>query len=120
MTFEPGISGAPLKMTDSDGRSKRRLWEAVPAFAPKPAELEAYAGVYYSEEIDTTYTVYAEGGKLKVRFRPAQRFELAPAYADAFEEDGDVMRFTRDASGRVDGFLVYAGRVRHLRFVRKG
>jgi len=120
MTFEPGISGAPLKMTDSDGRSKRRLWEAVPAFAPKPAELEAYAGVYYSEEIDTTYTVYVEGGKLKVRFRPAQRFELAPVYTDAFEEGGDVMRFTRDASGRVDGFRVYAGRVRHLRFVRKG
>ena len=118
-TFEAGPAGVPLRMADSDGRSKPRLWEAVPAFAPEPAELEAYAGTFYSEEIDTTYRVYVEGGKLKVRFRPAQRLELAPAYADAFEEGGNVFRFTRDGSGRVDGVLVYAGRVRHLRFVRK-
>jgi hypothetical protein len=107
-------------MRESDGRSKPRVWEAVPAFAPKPAELEAFAGMFYSEEIDTTYTMYVEGEKLRVRFRPAQRFELTPVYADAFESEGDVIRFTRDGSGRVDGFLVYAGRVRHLLFVRKG
>jgi len=117
--FEPGPAGSPLRMRDSDGRSKPRLWEAVPPFAPKPADLEAYAGTYHSEEIDTTYTMYVDGGKLKVRFRPAQRFELTPVYADAFEGDGDVLRFTRDGSGRVDGFLVYAGRVRHLCFVRR-
>lgn len=117
--FEPGPAGSPLRMRDSDGRSKPRLWEAVPPFAPKPADLEAYAGTYHSEEIDTTYTMYVDGGKLKVRFRPAQRFELTPVYADAFEGDGDVLRFTRDGSGRVDGFLVYAVRVRHLRFVRR-
>jgi CubicO group peptidase (beta-lactamase class C family) len=117
--FEPGPAGSPLRMRDSDGRSKPRLWQAVPPFAPKPADLEAYAGTYHSEEIDTTYTMYVDGGKLKVRFRPAQRFELTPVYADAFEGDGDVLRFTRDGSGRVDGFLVYAVRVRHLRFVRR-
>jgi CubicO group peptidase (beta-lactamase class C family) len=117
--FEAGPAGTPLRMRDSDGRSKPRLWEAVPAFAPKPAELEAYSGTYYSEEIDTTYTVGVEAGKLMARFRPAQRLALAPVYADAFDSDGDVIRFTRDGSGRVDGFRVYAGRVRHLRFVRK-
>jgi CubicO group peptidase (beta-lactamase class C family) len=117
--FEPGAAGAPLRMRDSDGRSKPRLWEAVPAFAPTPADLGAFAGTYYSEEIDTTYTFYVEDGKLKARFRPAQRFELRPVYADAFEVEGDVLRFTRDSSGSVDGFLVYAGRIRHLRFVKK-
>jgi hypothetical protein len=117
--FEPGAAGTPLRMRESDGRSKPRLWEAVPAFAPTPADLGAFGGTYYSEEIDTTYTLYVEDGKLKARFRPAQRFELRPVYADAFEAEGDVLRFTRDSSGRVDGFLVYAGRVRHLRFIRK-
>jgi len=118
-TFEAGAAGSPLRMTDADGRSKPRIWEAVPAFAPKPADLEAYSGTYYSEEIDTTYTVGIEAGKLMARFRPAQRLALAPVYADAFDSDGDVIRFTRDGSGRVDGFRVYAGRVRNLRFVRK-
>ena len=116
MAFE---AGTPLTMRESDGRSKPRLWEAAPPFAPKPADLEAFAGTYYSEEIDTAYTVFVEGEKLKVRFYPAQRFELRPVYSDAFQAEGNVLRFTRDGSGAVDGFLVYAGRVRHLRFVRK-
>jgi CubicO group peptidase (beta-lactamase class C family) len=117
--FEAGTAGRPLKMTESDGRSKPRVWEAVSAFAPTPAGLEAFAGTYYSEEIDTTYRLYIEEGKLKGRFRPAQRFDLAPVYPDAFEIEGDIVRFTRDGNGRVDGFQVYAGRVRHLRFVKK-
>ena len=118
--FEAGPGGAPVKMSDSDGRSKPRLWEAAAPFAPKPAELEAYAGAYYSEEIDMTYTVFVEGGKLKVRFRPAQRFELAPVYADAFGGGENILRFTRNEAGSVDGFRVYAGRVRHLLFTRVG
>lgn len=114
--FEAGPDG--IRLTESDGRSKPRIWEAVPAFAPKPADLEAYAGIYHSDEIDMTYRLSIEGGKLKAWFRPAQHTELAPVYADAFETEGDIVRFTRDASGRVDGFLVYAGRVRHLRFTK--
>lgn len=117
--FEGGTAGSPLRMRDSDGRSKPRLWEAVPPFAPRAEELEAFTGTYYSEEIDTTYTMSVEGGNLKVRFRPAQRFELTPAYQDAFESEGYVIRFTRDGLGAVTGFQAYAGRVRHLRFSRK-
>jgi len=117
--FEIGPSGPPIRMRESDGRSKPRVWEPAAPFAPKPGELEAFAGTYASEEIDMTYTLFVDEGKLKGRFRPAQRFELAPVYQDAFETEGDIVRFTRDGSGRVDGFLVYAGRVRHLRFVRK-
>lgn len=118
MTFEAGPAGAPVRMTESDGTSKPRLWEAAPAFAPKPADLEAYAGTYHSDEIDMTYTIAVEKDRLVVKFRPAQRLELTPVYPEAFEARTSVIRFTRDASGAVDGFQIYAGRVRHLRFNR--
>lgn len=117
--FEAGSGSVPLRMRESDGRSKPRLWEAMPPFAPKPEELTAFAGTYYSDEIDTTYDLFVEGGALKVRFRPAMRFTLAPVYEDAFEGDGNVLRFTRDPAGGITGFLVYAGRVRHLRFTKR-
>jgi len=117
--FEPPQAGAPLRMTQLDGRSKPGVWEAMAAFDPKPDELEAFAGIYYSEEIDMTYHLYIEGGKLKAWFRPAQRSQLSPIYTDAFETEGNLVRFTRDGSGKIDGFLVYAYRVRHLGFVRK-
>jgi len=119
VVFEPGSAGAPLRMRDSSAGSKPTLWEAVPPFAPKAADLKAYAGTYYGEEIDTTYVLYVEDGRLKIRFRPAQRIVLMPVYEEAFEAEGDILRFTRDGSGAVDGFRVYAGRVRHLRFVRQ-
>ena len=44
---------------------------------------------------------------------------LTPAFPDGFDAAGDTMRFTRDGAGRIDGFRVYAGRVWHLRFVKK-
>jgi len=117
--FEPATGGGPVRMRESAPGSKPRVWEAVAPFAPKPEDLAAYAGTYYGEEIDTVYTIGVEGGSLAVRFRPAQKFALRPVYADAFEAEGNILRFTRDGSGRVDGFRVFAGRVWHLRFEKR-
>lgn len=117
--FELGPDGAPLRMRETAAGSRPRLWEAAAPFAPPTADLAAFVGTYYSEEIDTTYTLYVENGKLMVRFRPAQRIALLPIYADAFESDGDIIRFYRDAMGRVASFRVYAGRAWRVLFVRK-
>jgi len=112
-------SAPPGRFVERDGRSKPRLWEAERTFAPTPAQVESFAGDYYSDELGVTYTVYVEGDLLKVRFRPARRFTLTPVFADAFEGDGNTIRFTRNASGTIDGLLISAGRVRHVRFVRR-
>jgi len=119
ITFVVGSAPGPIRAQDSDGRSKPRLWVAVPPFAPKPEELAAFAGTFYSDEIDTTYDLFVESGVLRVRFRPAMRFNLVPVYEDAFEGDGNILRFTRGPDGQVNGFLVYAGRVRQLRFTKR-
>jgi len=115
---EPAAGGA-RRITESDGRSRPRVWEAQPAFAPGAQELAEFAGEYVCPELQVTYTAYVEGNALKFRFRPAQRLTLTPAFPDGFEADGNTIRFTRAPAGRVDGFRIYAGRVWHLRFVRK-
>ena len=94
-------------------------WDAQPSFAPTAAQLAEFAGEYYCPELQVTYTAYVETGALKLRFRPVRRMTLTPAFPDGFEAAGDTVRFTRDAAGRIDGFRVYAGRVWHLKFVRK-
>lgn len=119
VVFEPGTTGSPLRITDSRAAAKPRIWEMMKPFTPKPGDLRNYVGTYYSEELDKTYSVLIEAGKLQFSFYPAQLIELTPVYQDAFEEGGRVFRFIRDRSGRVDGFLVYTGRVRHLRFTKK-
>jgi hypothetical protein len=112
-------SAPPRRLVESDGRSKPRVWDAERPFAPTPAQLASFAGDYYSEELGVTYTVYVEGDLLKVRFRPAQRSTLTPLFADAFDGDGYTLRFTRAGSETIDGIRIYAGRARHVRFVRR-
>jgi len=112
-------AGRPRRITETDGRSRPRVWDAQPAFAPGAQQLAEFAGEYVCPELQVTYTAYVEGNALKFRFRPAQRLTLTPAFPDGFEEEGNTIRFTRTPAGRVDGFRVYAGRVWHLRFVRQ-
>jgi CubicO group peptidase (beta-lactamase class C family) len=120
-TIETGGAGGSVRITETDGgRSKPRVWEREPPFEPTPQQLAQFAGDYVCEELgDLVYTVYVEGNALKVRARPAQRFTLGPIFPDAFTGEGEVIRFTRDAKGRVEGFRVFAGRVRNLRFAKR-
>jgi hypothetical protein len=118
-TVEQPDRAGPTRLVQSNGRSRPVTWVAEAPFAPSPDQLATYAGDYYSDEIDTLYNVRVENGALVARYRPAMRVQLGPAFADAFEGDGNVFRFTRDASGQIDGFQVNAGRVLHLKFVRR-
>jgi hypothetical protein len=113
----PELAGA-VRLVESDGRTKPRRWELQPPYKPAAGQLVEFEGEYDSEELGVTYVVFTAGGSLHVRFRPAQGSALTPAFSDAFEADGNTIRFTRTA-GKVDGFLVYAGRARHVRFVRR-
>lgn len=120
-TIDRTGAGGVVRITESDGgRSKPRVWEKEPPFAPTPQQLAEYAGHYVCGELgDLVYTLYVEEGALKVRARPAQRFTLTPAFPDGFQGEGNTFRFTRDAKGRVEGFRVSAGRVRNLRFAKR-
>ncbi len=118
-TFAEEGAGSPARVAVAGGVSKPQTWEAAAPFSPTPEELAEYAGRYYSDELDLTYTVVILDGRPVVWFRPATALPLVPAYADAFEFGGGrVMRFSRDAEGRIEGFRVFADRVRHLRFLR--
>ena len=108
---------SPLK--ESSERGKPRRWDLQRPFTPDAAQLREFAGDYASEELGVTYTCYVDGGRLKLRFRPARRLTLEPAFRDAFEADGNTIRFTRSPEGPVDGLRIYAGRARHVRFVRR-
>lgn len=113
------VAGPPARLSDRSGSGRPRVWHYEKSWAPTPAQLAEFAGDYVSDELGLVYTFYVEGDRLKLRFRPAQRSTLIPAFTDGFEENGSVIRFTRSDAGAIDGLRIYAGRVRHLRFVRR-
>ena len=116
-----GEAGARrLRVTDDDGVAR-----TLEEFAPPGAgtvRTDDYAGEYESPELGVRYLVAIRDGRLVVRYPPQPDVPLTPLYTDGFGAGGGrTIRFVRDgAGGRVTGFLVFAGRVRALRFVRAG
>jgi hypothetical protein len=83
-----------------------------------PAKLAEYAGDYRSAEVDATHTWKVEKGQLVLYVNDRRLGVLEPTYRDGFVRGGSVIDVQRDAKGRITGFVLEAGRVRHLRFTR--
>jgi CubicO group peptidase (beta-lactamase class C family) len=86
--------------------------------ALSPAKLAEYAGNYRSEEVDATHTWRIEKDQLVLYVNDRRLGVLEPTYKDGFVRGGSVIDVERDSRGRITGFVVEAGRVRHLRFTR--
>ncbi len=99
-----------------------RIADAPPA-APDEARLREYAGRYRSPELDMTYEVAVDGGRLVARHWRTGPSVLSPAGDDTFSGNPrrfPEVRFSRDAAGRVVAFAVTGARVRDLVFERVG
>ncbi|HZX57229.1 MAG TPA: serine hydrolase domain-containing protein [Mucilaginibacter sp.] len=83
-----------------------------------PSQLGEYAGNYYSTELEATYRVYVDKGKLMVHHMRLGDFELVPDIATAGMFNGDTgrMQFEKDAQGKVTGFKLSGGRIRNIKF----
>ena len=83
-----------------------------------PARLAEYAGDYRSDEVEATHNWRVEKGQLVLYINDRRVGVLEPSYDDGFTRGGSVIDVQRDARGRITGYLVESGRVRHLRFTR--
>jgi CubicO group peptidase (beta-lactamase class C family) len=90
--------------------------DRVEPFAPTPAQLESFAGLYRSDEIDLPFRVTLKDGTLRVERLKAAPAALEPLMNDTFRAPMGIVRFTRDTAGAVTGFTVDAGRIRGLKF----
>jgi hypothetical protein len=68
--------------------------------------------------VEVTHTWKVEKGQLVVYTGYRRLGVLEPSYRDGFTMGGRVIDVVRDGRGRISGYLVESGRVRHLRFTR--
>jgi CubicO group peptidase (beta-lactamase class C family) len=101
----------------NDGAADRGPSPSAELATPSAAELAAYAGRYYSPELDRAYTVEVKDGGLALRGRRLDA-ALTPTVRDEFAQGAMVVRFERDGQGRPVGFLLGQDRIRNLRFTR--
>ena len=99
------------------------ILEPVVKLGPAPvysgADLQAYAGRYTSDELDTWSVLEAKGDTLRARTRWAAWLTLEPIAKDRFGLSGARVQFERDRAGKVTGYRVSAGRMQNVGFVRQ-
>lgn len=116
LRFE-GDAAAPARMLVRTA-TETVSYTRADTVALTPARLAEYAGDYRSAEVDATHTWKVERGQLVLYVNDRRLGVLEPTYPDGFTRGSSVIDVTRDARGRITGFVLEAGRVRHLRFTR--
>src|ERR1051325_6699225 len=112
------MPGAPLRLRLEAPHERPVEYVAMPRPRPDAAALASYAGEYRSPELDAAYRLAVRGDTLRIVRTWQPPIPLLPLYKDGFYSDLGLIRFLRDGRGRVTGFVLWAGRVRHLRFER--
>jgi hypothetical protein len=114
------LESGKVKYATAISGTDTTLYDMVPAVSPTPKELAAYAGTYWSDELDTRVEIRVRDTVLVIKQRPASEATLRPTFRDGFAapEIGSVV-FFRDSKGKIFAFGIWAGRVRNVRFMRE-
>ena len=112
------IEGATLNQNGQQQHAT--LLEEYETWEPTVEDLAAFEGRYFSEEIETFYTMVLEGEKLVMHQRRIGSSDLIPGNEDVFGGLGGelTMSFERDRNNQVIGFYLSNGRTRDVRFDR--
>ena len=95
--FEPAAGGT-ARLVETPGHTHPTTWVKVDRVAPSADALAEYVGRYTSAELEVSYRLSLQNGKLVMRHHGDTPRPLEPADQDAFISPDGVVRFTRDAS----------------------
>lgn len=109
------VSGLTLHQhgTHKD-KAKRIKRPSMPTVA-----LTEYVGKYYCDEIDTSFLLQVEEGKLFAIHARLPKVILKPRDRDIYDANAGRFEFSRDTNGRVIALRYSVGRVLNLEFRRQ-
>jgi CubicO group peptidase (beta-lactamase class C family) len=109
-----------LELRSKEGEIIR--YRRARTWAPSPEDLQAVDGRYESTELGSVFEILPGNGNLTMRFEsaPEKSLELTPVERDTWMRSLMIVRFRRDASGRVVGFDYGNPVVRRISFTRLG
>ena len=121
VTFHAEAEGPVQRATHYQGGQDLPL-SRLPPWAPTADMLEAYAGRYYSAELETFYALVVKDTALVAQHRRVEDdITLTPKSEDEFTGGVYFIReveFVRSDDGAVTGFLLSNGRTRGVMFER--
>jgi CubicO group peptidase (beta-lactamase class C family) len=122
ITFHRDATGKVNSMTlHQNGRHKANRIMGD-AWNPSGDDIAAYSGRYFSEELETWYTVTLnDENQLVLRHRRSGDIQIKPNKPDHFNGSMPiaVVNFVRDEQNRVTGFKASNGRTTNVLFVKQ-
>ncbi len=112
-----GIEGMTLNQ-GGEQHATRLTDEAPETWEPTADDLAAFEGRYFSDEIETFYTLSVEDERLVLHHRRLDDIDLSSGERDTFSGGGFTLSFERDRNGQIVAFYVSNGRTRDVRFGR--
>ncbi len=106
-----------LRFVNADGRVDN--YYGVDSAITGVKNLQQYAGIYYSEETETTITAVIKRGQLLLVPKVGEEVLLVPLYKDGFSFLGGNVFFERDKKNQPANLYVSNARARKVLFVRK-
>jgi CubicO group peptidase (beta-lactamase class C family) len=94
----------------------------LPPYEASLNELTEYSGKYFSEELETFYTIKLKDSTLIAELRNFEDIELKTAEKDNFSADVffiQEMAFKRDERGLINGFEISNGRTKGVSFEKQ-
>jgi len=122
VTFTAGEDGPMVKVVMSVG-SQQFTGKRLKPVNLKTRQLRAYEGRYFSEELETFYSIVATDDVLTVQRLRGADFPLVPIEEDRFLEQpagGLELRFNRNRFDKIRGFTLSVDRARGISFRRQG
>jgi Beta-lactamase/Domain of unknown function (DUF3471) len=92
--------------------------DAAKPWAPSVADLAAYRGRYFSDELETFYDLSVADAKLTATSRRSTPLPFTPTTRDSFTGGEVTIAFERDRNGTIVAFYAGNGRTRNVRFAR--
>jgi CubicO group peptidase (beta-lactamase class C family) len=79
----------------------------IPPYEPTEKDLLSFTGIYYSQELESVYTLFVENDRLSVKHPGGFTTSLEPMYQDTFSgrQLGEYL-FERSDDGNISGFIV--------------
>jgi len=120
LEFLKNATGQISKIIIRQGEDET-IGRKLESFALSPEKLSEYAGNYYSEELQTSYSLAVEDSILVAHHQRHDDIVLQPQDVDVFTASNwglGRIEFFRDTKNKIDGFRLNSGRVRNLLFIR--
>ena len=111
------VDGATLNQNGQQQHATR-LEDDEAQWEPSVDDLAAFEGRYFSEEIETFYTLTLEKEQLVLRQRRLPDGNLTPGGEDTFSSRRMTLTFERDRNDQIIGFYLSNTRTRDVRFKR--